>query len=47
MLQERIRSHRWRQSLVALIAKTRPAVQAAAQPTDLAHLHRDGFAMLD
>jgi hypothetical protein len=47
MLQERIRPHRWRQSLAALIAKTRPAVQAAALPTDLAHLHRDGFAMLD
>lgn len=47
MLQERIRPHRWRQSLAALIAKTRPSAQAAAQPGDLAHLQRDGFAMLD
>lgn len=47
MLQERIRPHRRHQSQAALVAKTRPAVQAAAEPTDLAHLQRDGFAMLD
>lgn len=47
MLQERIRPHRWRQSLAALIAKTRPAVQVAPQYEDLVDLRRDGYAMLD
>lgn len=47
MLQEHIRPHRRHKSQAALVAKTRPAVQAAAEPTDLAHLQRDGFAMLD
>ena len=47
MVQERIRPYRWRQLLAALIAKTRPRAQAQAQPSDLACLQRDGFAMLD
>ena len=47
LLQERIRSYRWRQSLAALIAKTRPAAQAKPQLNDIDSLQRDGFAMLD
>jgi hypothetical protein len=47
ILQERIRPYRWRRSLAALIAKTRPNVKAKSTHYDLEHLQRDGFAMLD
>lgn len=47
MLQERIRPYRWRQSLAALIAKTRPNAKVPAKWDELVDLRRDGFVMLE